>query len=208
MANCCMNTKRLGPGIFAVIVRLTLAVAGAAWLTSCSTAPPTGGGNAVFKFTVLRYKEPVPVSGWVFDPAQSANPEGAALNITICMQQGDVDKWLASWDDSERPSAGPAERAAWLRKWQPLKDGRVSLVGRVVAGAEVVIELSVLTVDQKRGRIQLPLKHAGDQWLQTAMDTNSEFLNWETSPNKILSESSTSALSGYLASVKAAQARQ
>jgi hypothetical protein len=142
------------------------------------------------------------VSGWVVDPAQSANPEGAALNITTAMQKGDVDLWLASWEASERPNPAKEEREELLRKWRPLKNGRVSILVRVVAGADLVIELWVLNPQQKETKLQLPLKRSNGQWWLTAMDPNSEFLNWENSTNKIETQMETGNLKMYLKTVQ------
>ena len=163
---------------------LLLALAAcAAWLSSCATGPESSGGAGVFKFSVLRYQEPVWVTGWVVDPAQSANPEGSALNITTAMQKGDVDFWLASWDAAERPA-------------------RVSVLGRVVANADLVIELWVLDPQQKETKLQLPLKHMNGQWWLTTMDPTSEFLNWENSSNKIVEQMETTNLKTYLQTVQ------
>ena len=182
---------------------LLLALAAcAAWLSSCATGPESSGGAGVFKFSVLRYQEPVWVTGWVVDPAQSANPEGSALNITTAMQKGDVDFWLASWDAAERPALSPEAREELLKKWRPLKNGRVSVLGRVVANADLVIELWVLDPQQKETKLQLPLKHMNGQWWLTTMDPTSEFLNWENSSNKIVEQMETTNLKNYLQTVQ------
>jgi hypothetical protein len=180
---------------------LTAAVC-AGLLSSCATAPESSGSAGVFKFSVLQYKEPVEVKGWVIDPAQSANPEGAALNITTMMQKGDVDSWLASWDNAERPTLTKEDRDALLEKWRPLKDGQVSVLGRVVAGADLVIELSVANPEQKSTKLQLPLKHSNDQWWLTAMDPTSEFLNWQNSTNTIVAQMEAINLKTYLKKVQ------
>src|ERR1700730_6942248 len=100
-----MKSINIGRGVIARFSSLLMTLAACAGLlSSCATAPQSSAPEGVFKFSVMRYKEPVWVSGWVIDPAQSANPEGAALNITTAMQKGDVDAWLASWEASERPA--------------------------------------------------------------------------------------------------------
>src|SRR4029077_2983243 len=103
------------PRLTILILALTLACAGFLW--SCATTSPVASGEGVFKFSVLRYKEPVEVKDWALDPAQSANPEGAALNITTAMQQGDLNDWLASWETYERPNPSAVERDSLLQKW-------------------------------------------------------------------------------------------
>jgi len=198
-----MKQMNVGIAIIARVSAMLLALAACGGLlSSCATAPEGSSGDAVFKFSVMRYKEPVWVSGWVIDPAQSANPEGAALNITTAMQKGDVDLWLASWDASERPNPTKDEREELLRKWRPLKNGRVSILGRVVAGADLVIELWVLNPQQKDTKLQLPLKRSNGQWWLTAMDPNSEFLNWENSTNKIETQMEPGNLKAYLKTVQ------
>ncbi len=187
------------------ILTLALALTCAGFLWSCATQPPSGPGEAVFKFSVMRYTEPVEVKDWALDPAQSANPEGAALNITKAMQQGDVGQWLASWDATDRPNPSPAERDNLLHQWQSLKDGRVVMLGRVVAGAELVMELSVQGPQQKEEKLKLPLKRSNGQWWLTSMDAGSEFLNWENSPNKIVAHVDNRNFINYLESVKHAR---
>jgi hypothetical protein len=187
------------------ILTLALALAGAGFLWSCATQPPASPGEAVFKFSVLRYAEPVEVKDWALDPMQSANPEGAALNITTAMQKGDVGTWLASWDASDRPNPNQAERDRLLQQWQPLKDGRVVMLGRVVAGADLVMELSVQGPQQKEEKLKLPLKRSNGQWWLTSMEVGSEFLNWENSSNKIVAHVDNRNFINYLESVKHAR---
>ncbi len=191
-------------GVTSRVTILVLAMAGAALLTSCSTAPMTES-EAVFKFSVLRYKEPVEVVSWAVDPAQSASPEGAALNIVTVMQHGDLGQWLASWAADERPNPNQAERDSLLQKWQSLKDGRIMMLGRVVADSDIVVEITVMNPQQKPEVLKLPLKHEHDRWWLTAMDANSEFLNWETSTNKIVVMADTRNLKTYLAQMKLAK---
>jgi len=187
---------RVPPLLLAVVVCVGL-------LSSCATAPEGPASEGVFKFSVLQYKEPVEVKGWVIDPAQSANPEGAALNITTAMQKGNVDFWLASWDNTERPTLSKGDRDALLEKWRPLKDGQVSVLGRVVAGADLVVELSVLNPQLATTKLQLPLKHMEGQWWLTTMDPTSEFLNWQNSSNKIVALAETASLKTYLKKIQA-----
>jgi len=194
--------NKIIPRVPALLIALT---ACAGLLSSCATAPEKSSEDAAFKFSVLQYKEPVEVKGWVIDPAQSANPEGTALNITTMMQKGDVDAWLASWDNAERPTLTKQDRDALLEKWRPLKDGQVSMLGRVVAGADLVIELSVVNPEQKSTKLQLPLKHMNDQWWLTAMDPTSEFLNWQNSTNTIVAQMETTNLKTYLKKVQGGQ---
>jgi starvation-inducible outer membrane lipoprotein len=191
-------------GVTSRVTILALALVGAALLTSCSTAPVTQS-EAVFKFSVLRYKEPVEVVNWSVDPTQSANPEGAALNIVTGMQHGDLGLWLASWATDERPNPNQAERDSLVQKWQSLKNGRITMLGRVVAGSAVVVELSVMNSQQKTEVLKLPLKRENGQWWLTAMDANSEFLNWENSANKIVVMADTRNLKTYLTQIKLAK---
>ena len=183
------------------LLGLALALAGCAGLVSCATAPETPPGNLAFRFTVMLYKEPVEVTSWRIDPAQAANPEGAAFNIISAMQHGDVEQWEGDWELSERPKITPEYREALLKKWQTLKGGRVMALGRVVADADIIIELSVRTPQQTEEKVQLPLKRAEGQWWLTALDPKSEFLNWETSNNKIVAYHESFALRSYLKSV-------
>ena len=177
----------------------------AALLSSCATAPQGPDGNGIYRFSVLYYKEPVGIKSWVVDPAQSANPEGAALNIITAMQRGDVDMWLASWYASERPTLSQDDRVALLEKWRSLKGGQISDLGRVVAGADLVIELSVLGPEQKTIKLQLPLRHSQDQWWLTSIDPASEFMNWETSTNTIVAQMETINVKRYLRTIQGAQ---
>ena len=189
------------------VALLVLLAASATLLTSCESTPTAAEGDGVFKFTVMRYPEPVEVAAWKPNPSQSDNPEGAALNIATFMEQGDVDHWLASWDAAERPTLTPEERNSLVQKWLALKGGRVSMIGRVVGGADVVVELSVLDAQQTPHKIQLPLKHDEGQWWLTSLDAGSEYLQWETSTNKILSSADPTAFRAYLNSVNLASAR-
>jgi hypothetical protein len=154
--------------------------------------------EGVFKFSVLLYRQPVLVDGWKFDPTQSDNPEGAALNLIALMREGNVDRWLASWESAERPKLSKEERAALLQKWQPLKDGQVYLLGRVVAETKIIIEASVVNPGQPDLILKFPLDRSNDQWWMTQMDPGSEYLNWENSPNKTVEKMRTDILKRYL----------
>jgi hypothetical protein len=168
------------------VILMLLALAGGLVLTSCSTTPSQSTGNAGFKFWVLRYKPPVDATAWVPDAALSADPEGAALNIEVAMQQGNIEQWLSNWDAGERPNLTPAQSAALLQQWQSLRGRHVSILGRVVAEADVIVELSVDGLQGGEGKIQIPLKRENDRWWLTAMDPASEYLHWENSPNKLV----------------------
>jgi hypothetical protein len=171
---------------FVAAVLLLIALTGASFLTSCSTAPTNSAGNGGFKFWVLRYKPPVDAASWVPDVALSADPEGAALNIAAAMQQGNMEQWLSNWEVAERPNLTPAQTEAMLSQWHLLRDSHVAILGRVVAEADVIVELSVTTSADKADKIQIPLKRSHDRWWLTAMDPTSEYLHWENSPNKLI----------------------
>jgi hypothetical protein len=177
-------------------------------LSSCATTSPTETSEAapVFKFTVLRYTERVPVPGWTIDPLQSSNPEGAALNIISEMQRGQVDQWLASWDNSDRPHLTSVEQTALLAKWLPLKASHLEMLGRVVADSELIIEISATDAAQTVTKVQIPLKHSQDQWYMTRMDPNCEFLNWERAANKIVVQADPKAIRFYLNAMQNHQA--
>jgi hypothetical protein len=189
------------------IAVLAAVAACGALLTSCTTTPQASEAQGVFKFTVYRYTEPVEIPGWVVDRAQSSNPEGAALNIVTTMQRGDVDGWLSDWDNSERPAPSANERQDMAHNWQPLKDGQVHILGHVVAGQDMVVELTVLNAQKQAQRVQLPLKYEEHQWWLTAMDPNSEYMKWEDSPNKIVAPANPVALQIYLNDVNASHLR-
>jgi hypothetical protein len=194
--------KRLG----SILTILTLGAA-ALLLSSCATTSSTETADtAVFKFTVLRYTERVQVPGWTIDPLQSANPEGAALNIISEMQRGQVDLWLSSWDNTDRPHLTPAERTALLAKWQPLKGAHLEMLGRVVADSELIIEISATDAAQNVTKVQIPLKHSQDQWYMTRMDPNCDFLNWEKAANKIMTQADPKAIRFYLNAMQNHQA--
>lgn len=154
-------------------------------LTSCSTAPKTGAGNAGFKFWVLRYKPPVDASSWTPDEAFSADPEGAALNIAAAMKLGNVEQWLSNWEKAERPQLTPAQQQALQQQWGSLRGAHIKVLGRVVAEANVIVELSAGDTPGTE-RIQIPLKRENDRWWLTKMDSSSEYLRWESSSNKLV----------------------
>jgi hypothetical protein len=171
---------------FVAAAFLLIALTGMSFLTSCSTAPTTSAANGGFKFWVLRYKPPVDATSWVPDATLSADPEGAALNIAAAMQKGNMEEWLSNWEAAERPNLTPAQTEAMLSQWHSLKDSHVAILGRVVAEADVIVELSVTSSGDKTDKIQIPLRHANDRWWLTAMDSSSEYLHWENSPNKLI----------------------
>jgi len=197
-----MKQLSFRPALAIRVLSLGVTLAACTGLLSCATAPETPPGDLAFHFTVMLYKEPVEVTAWRTDPAQSANPEGAALNIITAMQRGDVEQWQGDWDESERPKITKEYREALLKKWTSLKDGRVMIVGRVVADADIVIELSVRSPQLTQEKVQIPLKRAESQWWLTAMDSKSGFLNWESSNNKIMAHHDTYALRAYLNGLK------
>jgi hypothetical protein len=189
---------------FARLMVLAAGLATAAFLTSCVT-PPATPEEAVYKFQVLRYTEAVEVKHWSVDPSQSSNPEGTALNTITAMQHGDVDQWLASWDKTDRPALNAADREKLLAKWQSLKNGHIVMQGRVVAGSDLIVELSVVSPSHSAEVFKFPLRHENGQWLLFAMDPNSEFLNWETSKSKTLGTITTRGLEMYLSQFKEAR---
>ena len=172
--------------VSAAAVFLLFAVASVGLLTSCSTTPATSTNNAGFKFWVLRYKPPVDAGAWVPNVASAADPEGAALNIAVAMRQGNVNEWLSYWEGAERPQLTPAQSEALVHEWQSLRDAHVSILGRVVAEADVIVELSVGPSQGETGKIQIPLRHSHDRWWLATMDPSSEYLHWENSPNKLI----------------------
>jgi hypothetical protein len=181
-----------------------LAVVCAMLLTSCQTTSTQTQTQAepVYKFTVMLYPEPIEVAGWQIDPAQDANPEGAALNIVSFMQHGDVDRWLASWAAAERPTLTREQRDELTRKWQPLKDGRIAMRGRVVAGGDIVVELAVQNAQKVEHKVKLPLLHEDGQWRLTSRDDGSEYVQWETSTNKIVASADPLGFKSYLNRLK------
>jgi hypothetical protein len=168
----------------AVFLLAFLAVA--SFLTSCSTAPTATAGVTPFKFWVLRYKPPVDAAAWVPYAAASKDPEGEALNIATSMREGDLEQWLANWQNSDRPNLSTAQSDALRREWQSLQGARFAILGRVIAEADVIVELSFTGAQGNAGKIQIPLRHANDRWCLTAIDPASEYLHWENSPNKLI----------------------
>lgn len=154
-------------------------------LCSCATSP-TSSVERPYRFTVLRYEKPVNASSWNPDPTFAADPEGAALNITSAMRQGDIETWLAYWDAPERGAASATDRQALAQQWQSLQGCSVSVLGRVIAEADVIVELLVMGPQQSPGKLQIPLKHSNGRWWLTSLEPTSEYLNWESSPNKII----------------------
>jgi hypothetical protein len=89
-----------------------------------------------------------------------------------------------------------------VQKWQPLKNGRVSVRGRVVAGGDMVVELSVQDTQKQEHKVQLPLLEQDGQWFLTSRDDNSEYLQWENSTNKILASADPLGFKSYLNRLK------
>jgi len=150
----------------------------AIFMSSCAT------NQGSYKFTVLLYDNPVYVPHWKFDDTHSDTPEGAALNIITDMQHGDMNHWLASWDPADRPNLSSDQQSSLLHEWQSLKDERLYMVGRIVADNNVIVELSVKGNSQ--ATFKFPLRKANDKWWLFSMDSGTECLNWENSPNKII----------------------
>jgi hypothetical protein len=181
---CCKESPTLRSHTVKSLLLLIMVCAGL--LTSCSTTTTTDSAGAGFKFWVLRYNTPVDATLWVPDGTLSGDPEAAALNIAAAMKRGDVAEWLANWESGERPHLDPARTEALLRDWHSLEGAKVSILGRVVAEADVIVELSVGGSSGTAGKIQIPLRRANDRWWLTAMDSSSEYLHWENSPNKLI----------------------
>jgi len=120
------------------------------------------------------------------NPALASDPEGAALNITSAMKQGDVETWLAYWDATDRAAAGALDRQTLIQQWHSLDGCRVAVIGRIIAEADVIVELSVLNPQRSPEKLQIPLKHSNGRWWLTSLEPSSEYLNWETSTNKIV----------------------
>ncbi len=168
---------RITAGLLSIII--------VALLTSCATtsAPPD---QVTYRFRGQCYRSPVQASPWTPSPALSGEPEGAALNIATAMQAGDLNQWLASWDASERPQLSPAQQQALLRQWQPLRGCTFQIVDRVIADANVIVELSALDARNQTHLLQFPLTKANDRWWLFNLPPESEFLHWQSSPNKIV----------------------
>jgi hypothetical protein len=149
--------------------------------------PDTFGEEmGVYRFWVLQYRPPVQPGSWVADPALAADPEGAALNILDAMQRGDVEKWLSYWDPSERPRLSRQQRQGLKQEWQFLRNCRTEVLGRIVAGAAIIVELSLISPDERREKLQIPMVKSKGRWGQIHMEANSEFLHWESSTNRLM----------------------
>jgi hypothetical protein len=144
------------------------------------------GEKAIYRFWVLRYQPPVQPGAWVADPALAADPEGAALNILDAMQRGDVEKWISYWDHTERPKPSRKQREALLRQWESFRGCRAEVLGRIVAGTAIIVELSLISPDERRTKLQIPMVKSNGRWGQIRMDPKSEFLHWESSNNKLM----------------------
>jgi hypothetical protein len=190
-----IHSKR---AVSAAAAFLLIAVAGGSLLTSCSTTPAPSAGSGGFKFWVLRYKPPVDATSWVPDEALSADAEGAALNIAATMRQGNMEQWLSNWEPAERPVLTPAQSEALLQEWRSQRRSHVYILGRVVAEADVIVELSSGESPENAGKIQIALKREHDRWWLTAMDPASEYLHWENSPNKLINYVDPDAFTKHL----------
>jgi hypothetical protein len=179
----------------------------AGFLTACSTTPAPNVASNGFKFWVLRYKPAVDATSWVPDAALSGDPEGAALNIATAMKRGDIEQWLSNWQSGERPQLSSAQSKALLEDWNSLRGSHVSILGRVVAEADVIVELSIGGSTGTAGKIQIPLKHANDRWWLTAMDPSSEYLHWENSPNKLIQYIDPNAFEKHLKTITGNKAK-
>lgn len=175
------------------------AAAGLAFITGCATTVSNPSDSA-FKFTVFHYSSPVLVKSWTYKPSESDSPEGASLNITTSMKNGDIDAWLSNWDNGERPQISSVDRENLQKNWSALKDGQVSFLNRVVSGTVVVMELSVTGKDGVAQKLQVPLKYSENRWWLTAVDPSTDFMNWETaSPaSKIVNNCDSRMLESFL----------
>jgi hypothetical protein len=140
--------------------------------------------DAFSRFWVLLYKPAIKVAPWTPAPERATDPDGAALNIVAAMQCSDVEAWLANWNASERPKLSATEQAALVQHWQALQGSNIEIRGRVVAGLIVVVELSLVTAEGGKERVQIPLQKSENRWWLTSLEPNSEYLKWESSPNK------------------------
>ncbi|HWF19678.1 MAG TPA: hypothetical protein VG754_10440 [Verrucomicrobiae bacterium] len=198
-----MASKKYGYGSPPFLLLLGIS---ALLLSSCA-APQGGVGSgatsvAVYRINVMRFTSPVEVVYWPFDMSNSAHSEGAALNIVTAMQRGDVDGWLNCWAPDERPHPDAAERQKLLEKWAALKDGHINVLGRVVAGVDLIEEISVQEPSQ-RELLQFPLKNEGGKWWLINMDPDSEYMRWESSPSKLVERVDSMAFRHYLKDVNA-----
>jgi hypothetical protein len=174
------------------------AAVSAGMLTGCATTDTASSSPGVFKFTVFHYKDAVDINTWTYNTTRNERPEGAAINVATLITHGDVDTWLGRWNPTERPNLSPEDRAALAEKWASLKDGRLAVVNRVVSGVNTVVELTVTTKDQQQQKLQVPLSYANGEWELTSVDPTSEFLNWESSNNKIVVDVDAQPMSAYL----------
>ncbi len=163
-----------------------------ALLASCAAPAQT---NADFsQFRVVCYEPPIETASWTARPALAVDPEGAAFDIANAMQQGDVDRWLSYCGDAHQASLGLDAREALLRQWQSLQGGAFAITTRVIAGMDMIVELSLVNSKGQPQKLQIPLTKAHDRWWLTTMDPGSEFLHWENAPNKIVDRMDPNAL--------------
>ncbi len=174
---------------------LASAVACLGLLSSCATGP-TSTSNS-FRFRVVCYDPPVQAARELPNDSRDI-PEDAAVAVAMAMQRGDVNRWLACWEPSERPEVSQAERQTLPGSWHISHDSTISVLGRIVTGTEVIVELALLDDAAKPEKLQIPLKKVNDQWWLTSIDPQSEYLHWESSPNKIVDHLAPGALQSRL----------
>gem|GEM_PF-3034731 len=166
-------------------------------LTGCAS-PEYTYQHASFKFTVFHYKKPAQIASWNYDAARNDNAASAALNVATLITHGDVDQWMARWNESERPVLSGEEREALRTKWLGLKDAHLAILTTIVSGSTTVVEFRAETTSHEVQKLQVPLVHNGSEWDLTSVDPSSDFLNWEHSKNKIVTEMDSEFLLKYL----------
>ena len=166
-----------------VSLRTILAAGSLVMLCSCSSTPPE---KLAFKFRVQQYRTPIEASHWTANDALSCDPESAALNVLAAMKKGDVDTWLAAWEPASRPKLSDGQRQALVQQWQAFNGSEIKILERVVADANVVVDLSVSKSGGAARTIRFPLTLVGDRWCLFAMNPKSEYLNWQSSNNHIM----------------------
>ena len=181
------------------LLSLTAAAAvGCLTLVTGCASPEWAYQHASFKFTVFHYKKPAQITTWNYDAARNDSVHCAALNVATLISHGDVDQWLGRWNESERPVLTTEERDALKQKWAELKDAHLAILTTIVSGATTVIEFRVETTAHEVQKLQVPLVHNGNQWELTSIDPKSDFLNWEHSKNKIVTEMDGEVILNYL----------
>jgi len=88
---------------------------------------------------VVRYEPPIETVSWTAGPLLAADPEGAAFDVASAMQQGNVNNGSllrgcgARQSHPEAPGIAEAVAAA--------PGSTFIIVGRVIADADVIVEL-------------------------------------------------------------------